>query len=236
MAGIDKTYLKKWNQYKALYDWCKQVGEVIDDYGNKFSPISWLCEYTYEEWMKYTKHEVEEVYVWNTPLYLDIYLIRYCPLDFIQNRLKEQYGNGWSKTAFCHVHSTYDDILNKTSSYDNYVRNGVKNPKFKWRNPAPSLTNIRDFVWWVHIEDCEWSYDELANHWFHDADVYMSKGNWISNSATLKGRLTKRRLARILRKWNLPKGVTLQFVGDVYLKNDNRRYYMDGMCFDITIR
>ena len=236
MAGIDKTYLKKWNQYEALYNWCKQVGEVTDDYGNKFSPIDWLREYTYEEWEKYTKQEAEEIYIWNTPLYLDIYLIRYCPLDFIQDRLKEQYGEGWSKTVFCTSINTYDEILNRVSSYDRYVRNGVKNPKFKWHNPVYSRRNVRDFIWWVYIKDHDWSYDELANHWFHDDDVYVTKGNWVSNCATIKGRLTKRKLARILGKWNLPKGTTLEFHGDMYLKNDKRRYYIDGMDFDIIIR
>ena len=236
MAGIDKTYLKKWDQYKSLRDWCVSVGEVTDDYGNKFSPISWLGEYTYEGWMEGTENETEEVPVWNTPLYLDIYLIRYCPLDFIHDRLKEQYGEGWSKNAFCATQNTYDEILNRVSTYDTYQRNGVKNPKFKGHNPIYSRRNVRDFIWWVYIKDHDWSYDESANHWFHDDDVYMSKGNWTSNCATIKGRLTKRKLARILRKWNLPKGTKLHFEGMFNIKGCQGRWTLDHWNFIITIK
>ena len=236
MAAIDKTYLKLWSQYKSLRDWCISIGEVTDDYGNKFSPINWLGEYTYEKWMEYSKNETAEVVVWNTPKYLDIYLIRYCPLDFIQDRLKEQYGEGWSKNAFCATQNTYDEILNRTSTYDTYQRNGVKNPKFKWHNPVYLRRNVRDFIWWVYIKDHDWSYDESANHWFHDDDVYMSKGNWTSNCATIKGRLTKRKLARILRKWNLPKGTKLHFEGMFNIKGCQGRWTLDHWNFIITIK
>lgn len=235
MAGIDKTYFKKWCQYEALYNWCKQVGEVTDDYGNKFSPINWLREYTRDEWMEYTKQESEEVYIWNTPLYLDIYLIRYCPLDFIQDLLKEQYGEGWSKTAFCENSSSYNDIKNKTSVYDTYVRNGVANPKFKWNLYTP-MKNVKDIVWWVQTKDSSWNYDETADYWYNDNEVYTPEGMWVSNTATLHGKLTKRSLARKLKKWNLPKGTVLQFSASFYLKNKPGRYTFDGHDFDITIR
>lgn len=235
MAGIDKTYLKKWNQYKALYDWCVGVGEVIDDWGNKFRPLDWLLDWTYEEWMERTENETEEVPVWNTPEYLDIYLIRYCPLDFIQDRLKEQYGEGWSKTAFCQTYSTYDEILNRTSIYDTYQRNGVKNPKFKW-DLFQSMKGVKNLSWWVRMDDYEWSYDEVANYWWPSDEVYHSKSEWISNIATINGKLTKRKLARILRKWNLPKGTKLHFNGMFNIKGRQGRWSRDYWNFTITIK
>ena len=235
MAAIDKTYLKLWSQYKSLRDWCASVGEVTDDWGNKFHPLDYLRDYSYAEWLEYSKNETAEVVVWNTPKYLDIYLIRYCPLDFIQDRLKEQYGEGWSKNAFCETQNTYDDILNRTSSYDTYQRNGTKNPKFKWDLFQP-MKGVENLVWWVRMDEYEWSYDEVANHWWPSDEVYHSKSEWISNIATINGKLTKRKLARILRKWNLPKGTKLHFDGMFNIKGRQGRWSRDYWNFEITIK
>ena len=59
---------------------------------------------------------------------------------------------------------------------------------------------------------------------------------WTSNTATLYGKLTKRSLARKLKKWNLPKGTVLQFSASFYLKNKPGRYTFDGHDFDLQIR
>ena len=235
MAGIDKTYLKLWSQYKSLRDWCVSVGEVTDDWGNKFHPLDWLFEWTYDEWMEGTENETEEVPVWNTPLYLDIYLIRYCPLDFIQDRLKEQYGEGWSKNAFCETQNTYDEILNRTSSYDRYVRNGVKNPKFSWKL-FQSMKDVKNLIWWVCMDDYGWNYDKVVNYWWSSDEVYNPKSEWISNIATIKGKLTKRKLARILRKWNLPKGTKLHFESMFNIKGRQGRWTLDHWNFTLTIK
>ena len=235
MAAIDKTYLKTWNEYTTLYLWCKDAGEVTDDWGNKFRPLDYLRDYSYAEWMEYSKNETEEVVVWNTPKYLDIYLIRYCPLDFIQARLKEQYGEGWSKNAFCETQNTYDDILNRTSTYDTYQRNGVKNPKFKW-DLFQSMKGVKNLIWWVRIDGYDWDYDEAINYWWHSDEVYHPKSEWISNIAIIKGKLTKRKLARILRKWDLPKGTKLHFDGMFNIKGRQGRWSRDYWKFEITIK
>lgn len=235
MAAIDKTYLTNWTDYMQLYDWCVSVGTVIDDWGNEFTPLDYLWKGTKEEWLEFTENETSERPVWATSLYLDIYLIRYCPIEFIQERLKEQYGEGWSKTAFCENSSSYNDIKNKTSVYDTYVRNGVTNPKFKWDLYTP-MKNVKDIVWWVQIKDSSWNYDETADYWYNDSEVYTPKGMWTSNTATLRGKLTKRSIARKLKKWNLPKGTVLQFSASFYLKNKPGRYTFDGHDFDLQIR
>lgn len=235
MAAIDKTYLKTWNEYTTLYLWCKDAGEVTDDWGNKFRPLDYLRDYSYNEWMEYSENETDEVVVWNTPKYLDIYLIRYCPLIFIQERLKEQYGEGWSKNAFCTTQNTYDEILNRTSTYDTYQRNGVKNPKFNW-DLVQSMKGVKNLSWWVRIDGYDWDYDEVANYWWHSDEVYHPKSDWISNVAIINGKLTKRKLARILRKWNLPKGTKLYFEGMFNIKGRQGRWTRDYWNFEITIK
>ena len=45
MAGIDKTYVSTWEDYKAAYDWASSVGTVKDDFGNVFAPLDWIAEW-----------------------------------------------------------------------------------------------------------------------------------------------------------------------------------------------
>lgn len=72
MAAIDKTYYKSKSQYDKALAWANE---------------HWLKDivYDYKEW------KWERV-LWNTSEQLDKYIHKYCPIDFIQDRLKEQYG------------------------------------------------------------------------------------------------------------------------------------------------
>ena len=38
MANINKTFVKSYKDYKEVLDWCKSIGIVTDDYGNKIQP------------------------------------------------------------------------------------------------------------------------------------------------------------------------------------------------------
>jgi len=259
MAGIDKTYVSTWEDFKSIRDWAKSVGTVIDDYGNKLTPYNWLYypDLTEEEFYKnqqecwkeakerYTKYkdsDVEwekesyndmikdygegflerpelfyEVVIWNTGHIEDIYLIRYCPLEVIQNCLKQQYGDGWSKTALIPNigDRSYDSIKNRTSEYDTYKREYRKNIHFTIKN-LKTYCEFKDddIVWWVQPYKCyEWNYDENADKWYNDLECYYSTSDWITNTANLYGPLSKRKLARIIQKWNLPAGVQLRFAG-----------------------
>lgn len=121
MAGIDKTWFRTWDQYKEVHDWAESVGRVTDEYGNTFRPLDFMYDWTVEsyhkayiEQIKYFKKKSDvsdpekyiEFILWNTPTYFDVWLIRNCPIDFIQDRLREQYEG------------EYDDIKNHVSIYD----------------------------------------------------------------------------------------------------------------------
>ena len=46
MAAIDKTYIKTYNQYKEVYDWCKDIVVTLD-FNKKnisFKPSEFLNE------------------------------------------------------------------------------------------------------------------------------------------------------------------------------------------------
>lgn len=48
MAAIDKTYIKTYNQYKEVYDWCK---DIVVTFKNKisFKPFDFICKYTEDD-------------------------------------------------------------------------------------------------------------------------------------------------------------------------------------------
>ena len=107
MAGIDKTYIKSYKDYKEVLDWCKNIDIVIDDYGNKIQPYLWLYNpnLTENDFNK-DKNNKQHI-IWNTTLIQDLYLIRYCPCKVVQKRIKEVYSSDY-----------IEDVLNFNTKYD----------------------------------------------------------------------------------------------------------------------
>lgn len=248
MAAIDKTYLKRWEDYSALKSWLQSIGKVTDDFGNTFRPLDYFWdEWTEEQFNSCIQKELERVKksyseggykwyldeglmtqeeydnfipfdhvsgipVWNTPRYLDIWLIRNCPFDFIQDRLKEQYGGGWSKETFTNPDedNMYLQIKNKTSCYDTYKRNGLgKNirinkklfPVFRSRYIYSIFTTITvdflddNFVWYYSGNDYWASHNDLKNNIGNSSSHYHYHGY-----------MKPKTIFRKLQKWNLPEG------------------------------
>lgn len=218
MAGIDKTYTNNWDDYQSLIEWCKGKSFVLQN-----GDVIYPSRYIYD-WEKEDFDGKKEFPVWNTPIYLDIWLIRNCPLKFIQDRLKEQYGGGWSKTAFKDHNDDdmYYQILSYNSPYDVVRSNGChkfsikykKNEKFKDDN----------LFWTVRVIDNNWWYNDEHNMWYHDNEALPIS----SNCAHFVGNITKRKLARLIKHWNLPKGTQIKFKGDF------KRYIVKE--FIVTIR
>ena len=107
MAGIDKTYVKSYKDYIEVLDWCKNIGIVIDDYGNKIQPYLWLYNPNLTE-NDFNKDKNNKQYIiWNTTLIQDLYIIRYCPCKVIQKRMKEVYSIDY-----------INDVLNFNTEFD----------------------------------------------------------------------------------------------------------------------
>lgn len=248
MAAIDKTYLKRWEDYSSLKSWLQSIGKVTDDFDNTFRPLDYFWdEWTEEEFNSCIQKELERVKklyseggykwyldeglmtqeeydnfipfdhvsgvpVWNTPRYFDVWLIRNCPFDFIQDRLKEQYGGGWSKETFTNPDedNMYLQIKNKTSCYDTYQRNGLgKNIRIN-KNLFPVFSRELTYRIWTHIEvdfpDEKYiDYCEDHDYWVSRNELKHSTGSSCS-CFHYYGYMKPKTIFRKLQKWDLPEG------------------------------
>ena len=90
MAAIDKIYVNTYEEYLQFKEWCKQQPKLKDKYGVEASLLDYL--YKYDSPFK-GNHPI-----FNAPYYLDAYVIRNCPLSFIQEELMLNYGYKSQKT------------------------------------------------------------------------------------------------------------------------------------------
>ena len=201
MAGIDKTYIKTVKEYRELYEWCKSVGTVTDDYGNRIIPMDYLIpesEENVSEWLKSLGDDAE-IPIWNTDCIFDLYLIRYCPIKFVQDRMNEVYDEKYIQS-----------VKNKTSVYDTFQRNGVKNPHYKIVYSKGGKIKSKWQYWHIEItlDDISLDYDEDEDKWRHYAEAFYGKHGY--PTMYFSGRLDKKKLHRWIKKWNLPKGSIVQ--------------------------
>lgn len=233
MSYIDKTYITTYKQFKEVRDWCK--GKIVEtDNGLKYHAEDFLIyknmtEEYFNNWKKeiienrmrnygetYEKaYKNAEIPLWNTPFYFDRWLIKNCPIQFIQDRLKYQYDD------------EYEQIKNGTSSYDTYKRNGlgknfhykvIRKPNWKPRYNFPYIDHFNNDKyykenkkpWWhITIKDTKtdhpisWLANTYYNYWTN-----LEEGlPFNSNTMDIKRKnLNIHAIIRMIKKWNLPVG------------------------------
>lgn len=189
----------------------------------------YITQEEYDNW-DVMKH-IWGIPVWNTSTELDVWLIRNCPIDFIQDRLKEQYGGGWSKQAFTahNDDSMYEQVKNRTSPYDTYQRNGLgKNIRVN-KNVFPIYSGNNRY--WTHFDvsvefpDGRYGwYKEEYDYWKSDDELANSGGS-SSSHCMIKGKPKFKTLYRRLQKWDLPKGTIVTFCFWATRKTEGYRYH-----------
>lgn len=102
MAAIDKIYVDSFEKYKLFKDWCIAQPKIKDKYGKETSLINYVFNYT--EWKGGAV-----LPVCNNPYYIDAYLIRNCPFDFIQEGLMLSYGK-WTQDD---IEKAYDVVMKR---------------------------------------------------------------------------------------------------------------------------
>ena len=194
MAAIDKTYTKSWEEYKQAIEWAENTVFECPN-GQIIRPINYCYGGAEEKDFDGT----QEFVIMNSSYELDYFLIKYCPLKVIQDRMKEVYSEEY-----------YDSIKNGTSEFDTFTKEGKistrvkvvkrcrsKKTTYKWRGH-------KEMYWiWVDHPTIKCWYSEEYNHWIW----YGELGVWESNVAK-KCRSLKAAI-RHIRKWQLPKGATV---------------------------
>ena len=220
----ETIYLKNYMYYPNLTkeEWDerhKNAIEYAQEHYNTPEYITHAKELYGDDW-EFNAENYFDVVLWNTPVYVDIWLIRNCPFDFIQDRLKEQYGGGWSKEAFTNHNDNdmYEQIKNHTSIYDTYQRNGLgKNTKVRFRG-YKYVPRDKKCWWWVQAKGIDWWYNDDDKMWYSDEEAMPIS----SNTAHFYGALTKKNIVNIVKKWNLPKDIELHF--ECLLSENGVRY------------
>lgn len=108
MAGIDKTYCKTYKEFLELINWAKDTKFTCPN-GLIIDIIDYINLAVTERCFKYFP-----VPVMNTPQVVDYFLIKYCPLEFVQNTMKKVYD------------TFYDEVKQGVSDYDKFDINKVK--------------------------------------------------------------------------------------------------------------
>ena len=103
MAAIDKIYVKNRQQYLEFRDWCEKQPLMTDKYGVSVS----LMRYVYKH-----SDDFDGGVVFCGPYYLDAYLIRNCPFDYIQEELMLNYGH-WSQEK---IDEAYNCVMHRNDS------------------------------------------------------------------------------------------------------------------------
>lgn len=214
MAGIDKTYVKTWGEYESLVRWAKDK-EFVCPNGIKLYPINYIYEYdknsyekSYNSFKEKYPNEEYEFPVMNTSWSMDYFLIKYCPLKFIRDRMKKVYDEDYIR-----------DVLNGNSYYDMYYRNVggkvkiIKYPKFGNKSKLCEKKRRTKFI---EVENLYKSYSFRDTLWYNeDYDYWVSMselGDHTSNMCHKNINSTKAMIRQII-KWKLPKGSVVIWSG-----------------------
>ena len=217
MAIIDKTYVKSLEEYKMFIDWAKdKVYQGAQ--GTTFK----VMDYVYSDWTldavtEYFNRENAPIAILNTSWSIDYFLIKDCPFDFVQERMKEVYGEEY-----------YMEVKNGISKYDTFKRNEIVSTKVKvisYGNFGKKKYLYRDkgkkkvIDYWIEVDHDNYSlsYHSPLNIWVLEGYELINAYSW-SNVCHKKIKSIKALIKQIL-KWRLPKGTIVKWCGE-YVGDD----------------
>jgi len=219
MAGIDKTYVNR-TELKEAVDWSNKVGVVTLENGYKFKPINWIRGYNDIDEPDFWTREEDEFYIlWNTPTWLDRWLWLNCPLSFVRDRLREQYGDSGLKDF---ENWKYEDTK-KRPDFGKQKYTFLKFPKWcgsKWlinngrrKNPYPNKCKQLTYEMEITSPD-GWTesldYDAQTNAWYKTMDMLPCGYEDFIWQNYHKRIPSKKSIIRQLRKWYIPSGYTVR--------------------------
>lgn len=113
MAAIDKIYVSSYEQYKEFEKWLLEQPKLKDKYGEEVS----IYEYFFDWWDDPAFWTRNEHPIFMAPTYVDAYIIRNCPLDYIQRELMLMYGHKTQED----INEMYNTVINRSLEDQNLL-------------------------------------------------------------------------------------------------------------------
>ena len=129
MAAIDKIYVNKFEDYLLFKEWCKEQPKIKDKYGKECSISDYL--FHYDSFKENGSHPIM-----SAPYYIDAYIIRNCPFDFIQDELKINYGYRTQEW----IDEAYNAVMNRNDE-NKYFYTWLKPDDFKVVDGVVTMPN-----------------------------------------------------------------------------------------------
>lgn len=192
MAGIDKTYTDSFKEYSEFKEWSKDK-TILFPTGQKIE----VSNYIYDEWEE--EDFVRELPIMNSPTYLDIYLIQNCPFEFIQNRMRDVYGE--------ESYTEFKNMIFPTPLSSKLKQNRKVVIKKATRNKFPLYNKGvgSHSWWWLQSKTLGWNFDSYSKVWV--------EGKFYPNDTNTSTHKTIKSLVRFLRKQYLPSGLEFNLSG-----------------------
>lgn len=212
MARIDKTYCTNYKNYQDFLNWSKDKTVTFFN-GYKRNIFDYIYIHLKEEDFK----DGKERSIMNTPYWIDIFLIQNCPIEFVQERMKEVYSEDYDKLS----------KIDLTSPPPEDCQQNRKIVIEKYRDTCYPIHNkpfrvYHDYKhrmiqpkWWLQTAyDSKgyWLYDEYSDIWSRNDWYYPSNTNTAFISSV-------KALIRHLRKQYLPVGLEFTFSGNYVGEN-----------------
>ena len=230
MAGIDKTYVNRAELREAV-DWANKVGTATLENGYRFRPIEWIRGYNDIDDPEFWTSEESDYYIlWNTPTWYDRWLWLNCPLPFVKERLKEQYGDGLKDFETW----TYQDPK-EHPDFGKQKYTFLKFPKWhgvKWwlgngrrKNPWPGKSKQLTLTMEIYPKDRSRTeqlyYEEKTDEWNPGFGMLpcgrSSDYIWQNYHKRIP---TKKSIIRELRHWYIPPGYIVRLSSLSYTSFD----------------
>ena len=188
MSCLDKIYTKSYQDYQDLQKWVKDR-VFTTPRGVKIN----LQEYIIPTKPEYFQDR-KKLPVMYSPSILDRYLYKNCPLQFVQDNLKRMYSGYVKELEEVLTKPEYEPCTKvrvvKKGQFNNvhelrYIRMSIKSPEYP--EDSHSLFYNEDHDFWILPDE-------------HDVWTTSVPGTDISIKAIIR---------KIIKKWKLPKGVTV---------------------------
>ena len=204
MAAIDRLYLETYEDYVMFKDWCEdQI--LTDKYGQKIPLKSYLYNKSEKDFLGKSSS------VMCAPYYVDAFIIRNCPLGFIQEAYKFNYGDLLEKIKNGELYSKVVELEFEPGKHFKCI----KHPGVKFNYPYGCRN------WFIDVEPPSefgyFNYSEDTRTWDSHLD-FVSSG-WKSSTAFVPSIKSLKR--HLIKNWKLPIGTRItavdRYVGDDYI-------------------